>query len=618
MRRRLAWLALLPALLPWPADAHAASDRPVAIPEAQYFIESYRQEAVPPRADDGRWIPLSLSRPVHNPSQALVRVWFRLTFRVDRAGNEPWAVMLPRLYTGGRVFLNGVPVGEVESATPETQVSWLRPLYFPLPAHDLRPGDNTLLVATDSRYPTVGLGAPVVGPLEAVQPLYQKRLFWEYAMVPVAVWPLLVGGLFMLAIWYMRRQEVLYAMFGLAMLAWGIRSIHHVWPVVPLDIWPYWRAVFYAGTGYGDVLLCLFVLRIAGFQKAWVERSVLVYAAIGPVAMLLMGQSFLRWDTIWYAGAMPLNVFAAAMSVRAAWRTRAWDTVALAVALGVGIGAFVWDYAVKAGWLSFSNVYLAHLATPMIMLAMGGVLLARFVDALGKVENMNVELERRVKQREAQLTANHEALRRLEAEQASAAERQRIMQDMHDGLGSQLLSSLAMVERGAAGKEEIAGVLRECIDDMRLVIDALAPGDNDLLAALGSLRFRLEPRLKAAGIALDWRIACPADTLDVEPREGLAVLRILQEAIANVLKHAGANRLTVTISADDHALDIRIADNGRGFAPQAAGAGRGLAHMRKRADAIGATLEIASAAAGTEIRLHKPLPGPIPAETIRQ
>ena len=104
----------------------------------------------------------------------------------------------------------------------------------------------------------------------------------------------------------------------------------------------------------------------------------------------------------------------------------------------------------------------------------------------------------------ASTDAKAERLRESERVKASAQERQRIMQDMHDGLGSQLLSSLMLVERGALSNEQVAQILRESIDDMRLAIDALAAEDSDLLSALGNMRFRMEPRLKAAGMEMQW------------------------------------------------------------------------------------------------------------------
>jgi signal transduction histidine kinase len=112
--------------------------------------------------------------------------------------------------------------------------------------------------------------------------------------------------------------------------------------------------------------------------------------------------------------------------------------------------------------------------------------------------------------RERELAANFERLRALELGRAHAEERERIMRELHDGVGSQPLSSLAAVERGAADSGAVARMLRECLDDMRLAIDTLAPGSADLGGALGNLRWRLSPRLEAAGIASRWRRSrCP-------------------------------------------------------------------------------------------------------------
>lgn len=600
-----ALLALLLAC--WSALVQAGPEQaPIQIDEAQVLIEPYRAQAIPPDDASEAWRSLSLEHRVPNPSQELVRVWFRMTFDVNGDAGRAWAVMLPRLYSGGSVFVNGVAIGEVPGSSPTAQANWLRPHQFPLPAGVLQPGENTLLVGVPSRYDRIGLGAPIVGTAEAIRSLYAQRTFWEYTIAMVSVWLLLMGGIFLLAIWFSRRQEVLYGIFGLATLAWGIRTIHHVWPVVPLDLWVYWRAIYYAGTGFGDILICIFLMRTGGFQHRWIERSALLYAAIGPLAMLAIGQDFQSRDYLWYGGAMPLNLLAVGVMARAVWRRQTWDTIALAGAMGMGVLAFVRDYAIKAGWLPYGSVYTAHAVAPLVIIAICLVLVVRFIQALHRLENVNVEMERRLRVREAEINANHEVLRQMELAQASAVERQRIMQDMHDGLGSQLLSSLAVVQRGGTGHQEIAGMLQECIDDMRLVVDALTPEDNDLLAALGTLRFRMAPRLAAAGIELDWQVSCPADSLELEPREGLAVLRIVQEAISNVLKHAGASRLAVTIDGSERALEIRIVDNGRGFTQGACGPGRGLGNMNKRAAAIGASLGITSFPGHTQIRLFKP------------
>lgn len=116
----------------------------------------------------------------------------------------------------------------------------------------------------------------------------------------------------------------------------------------------------------------------------------------------------------------------------------------------------------------------------MLLLTIGALLTIRFVRALRSSEEANEVLAERLAQKERELAAHYERMRQTEQRKASAAERQRIMQDMHDGLGAQLVSSLVMVERGGAQPADIAILLRESLDEMRLAIDAFGQAEIDL------------------------------------------------------------------------------------------------------------------------------------------
>ena len=241
--------------------------------------------------------------------------------------------------------------------------------------------------------------------------------------------------------------------------------------------------------------------------------------------------------------------------------------------------------------------------------------------SLAEVEKTNSELETRIHEREQLLKRNFDRLRESERVKASAQERQRIMQDMHDGLGSQLLSSLMLVERGAMTNEQVAQILRESIDDMRLAIDALAADDSDLLSALGNMRFRMEPRLRAAGMELQWDARNLPEEVDIDPNAVLPVLRIAQEALTNAIKHSRARVVRVTLGVDrdgdSQLLSIRVTDNGRGLAATGNVAGRGLQNMKSRAARIAAFLKVESVpGAGTMIFLRLPL-DPSPGPTTR-
>lgn len=187
-------------------------------------------------------------------------------------------------------------------------------------------------------------------------------------------------------------------------------------------------------------------------------------------------------------------------------------------------------------------------------------------------------------------------------------ERQRLMQDMHDGLGSSLTSALRVVERGQLGTVEMTQVLVGCIDDLKLAIDSMEPLEADLLLLLATLRFRLGPRLESTGIVLRWQVEnVPAlDWLD--PRNALHILRILQEAISNIIQHTRATEIRVATCADNHGVVVTISDNGQGFVLEQAlhSGGKGLSNQMRRAHAIRAKIAWNSTPAGTCLSLWLP------------
>jgi two-component system, NarL family, sensor histidine kinase UhpB len=181
------------------------------------------------------------------------------------------------------------------------------------------------------------------------------------------------------------------------------------------------------------------------------------------------------------------------------------------------------------------------------------------------------------------------------------------MRDMHDGIGGQLMSLLFAARQKALPPEELTQGLRSVIDELRLIIDSLDTVGESLGAALASFRSRIEPRLSAAGIAIDWSNDLPEGLPELPPHTVLQVFRIVQEAITNAIKHSGTKALGVAIGLDESkALRIAISDSGAGFDPAAAAGGRGLENMAARAAAIGGALKLESNKAGTTVILTVP------------
>jgi signal transduction histidine kinase len=251
------------------------------------------------------------------------------------------------------------------------------------------------------------------------------------------------------------------------------------------------------------------------------------------------------------------------------------------------------------------RIYLLHLAANALLLVMAAILTARFVQSLNMVEELNQTLEQRVADRERQLAAQFAAMAQLERERAIEDERQRIMLDMHDGLGSQLLTSLARVERGGMGQREMGDILRHCIGEMRLALDALAPSDGDFRGAFGNFRYRWDAQLLDAGVRASWLVDISDDSgLQVDAHQRLDLLRVLQEALTNVVKHAQARNVHVRIDRLAGGLRFEVSDDGQGIDAPAGHAGHGLRGMQTRARRLKAELSITATRPGTRVVLQ--------------
>ncbi len=145
-----------------------------------------------------------------------------------------------------------------------------------------------------------------------------------------------------------------------------------------------------------------------------------------------------------------------------------------------------------------------------------------------------------------------------------------------------------------------------------MVIDSLDPSEDDLLSVLGSVRSRLEPRLSRHGLRFAWQVTDLPAVEGFGPDMALQAMRIVQEAVTNVVKHAHARTVTVRTGTTDGAgpgVFIEVRDDGRGIAADAP-RGRGLANMSRRATRLGGTIDVRSDDSGTTVRLWLPCEKP--------
>ena len=218
---------------------------------------------------------------------------------------------------------------------------------------------------------------------------------------------------------------------------------------------------------------------------------------------------------------------------------------------------------------------------------------------LAAKEIQNEMLGMRIETTKANLIASEAARRSLEVSNAITSERERMMREIHDGIGSSLMAALASAERQGKQSSTAVIALKSALTDLRIAVDSLDPVEGNVTTLLANLRYRVEPELRKSGIAFEWRVEDVPELEWLDAPNALHILRIFQEALGNILGHANATKITVrckmTIYEGHPGIVIEVQDNGDGFDTTIPPKGRGRKNMQQRAEALGGRLVIESA-----------------------
>ncbi len=534
----------------------------------------------------------------------------RVTFRLDDVPPAGLGMISQLQVDNYRLYVNGsLLVGEGRMESGNGTFHGQKTFLTRMPAGLLKRGDNVLTYITlRDGFPYTDIFPPQIGEFEAMRSFSARRL-WALNDFPRYSAGLL-GLLGLLAtVMVFRSDDWRFAAWLSALCgAFVANYLYGVELAPPFDGWGRMFAFFAINMFIPTALLC--------FIDAWTRRPL---GWLMPLALsiYLAAAGYIAWRI--YTTSMPdafdvpaivwiwmLAGLSIATLARLLWHfarapedrlteSALMSVLAVATLLDALCNLFP-EWQLREG-------YLIN-AAPFLMLAMLTAFLARNFRLFQSQTALNTLLQAKVAQREAELAVAHMREQEFVRQQAHDAERRRIMQDIHDGLGSQLMSMMLSARLGEAEPAQVAEGLQAVIDEMRLMVDSMDSVGESLEAAFATFRARMQPRVVAAGLQLDWFQAEGLRLPDYGPREVLQLFRILQEAVTNALKHSGASRLAVEIGPEgDGAVVVRISDNGQGRAIP--GVGRGLGNMARRAEAIGAGFALSSAPGeGTRVSIH--------------
>jgi signal transduction histidine kinase len=609
--------ACLGEVLTHTEDFRAAE--PLVTLDAPPSVHAQVVDLQPPRPDQSTaWqavtLPFQTQRQTGDGEgdQDLRVSWYLLSYDTAGRGPLPLALYGPRI-SGGAVLVKLWRAGQWQLAwdgIDQWREQWNRPVWVSLGTPG--PQVERVQLAVGVIHGASGshrMSRLCVGPRESLQRRVEWRNWLQLVVPQITSLSFLALGGVALLFWLARRRDRAYLLFALSSLLWTLRNLHY-YIDLPRD--PQALTWFWWGTNISlswvMVLIYLFACRFDHRRYPRVQAGMLGFLALATVASMP-----LTWSP--FTSLVQLHLINAAVAVLVtSWLTwTAWHgggrefriiTLALWVTQLLGLH----DLLLLANVVSLESIYLLPWAVLVVFMAFLNAVQSRHATALDQAEGANARLEQRLAVREAELQLKHDRLSAVEQEQALLLERQRLMRDMHDGLGSTLMSTLVLVETGKLQAREVASLLRECVDDLRLVIDSMEPIDHDLVTLLASLRHRLGKRLEGAGLTMLWEVQDLPPLPWLHPPDALQVLRIAQEVLTNVLKHAQARTVRVGTRQLGDEVQVLIRDDGVGFDPKLAQQGRGLRHLGQRAHRLGGRIELVSSPGqGTLITLHLPL-----------
>lgn len=486
-------------------------------------------------------------------------------------------------------------------------------------------------------YMPTGLAQLTLGPTNELMPAavadVKRVVGYTDAAAGVMLVLALMGGI----LWLQRRHDLGFLWMMLACVSWSIRALSY------FDHDIYLPAIWFEQLNPFNILLTAVALCAATLATMAPRGATVSTSASGATDWRRRPRKALVFAVASSALAIVLSVVVDSGAMLARAYAQLW-------ALGLSLATIWWIWS---GRIALPRLYryatigaymgLIACAAHDMALVFGGigptgpsylfwgfavVLLVYalitgdyIITTLNRAENSNLELEQRIAGKSAELEQSYQQLRKTEMAGALSSarlhERERLLRDMHDGLGAQLMTALRGVERAALNRDQIAQSLQDGMDELRMLMDSADMG-SDLSAALAAWRNRWDNRLGAAGVQLHWHLDDSIDGLQLDSDVLLQIMRILQEAATNVVKHAQAHHLHVQArllrQSEQTWLVIVARDDGHGLPQQdTLRSQRGLRNMGHRAAQIGARLEVSNSGDAPhgcqvllELRIHPP------------
>lgn len=506
----------------------------------------------------------------------------------DRAPNR--SLLISQAHDGMDIYLNGVWIAGLPKSDAVTRYKWFRPLAAPLARRLLRSDGPNIVTIESTTWDSRVLIPPIyVGNASSVTVVTDLIQFIGSSLANASNVFCLLAGMFLLGAWLANRRDgSIFGHAGATTVIWSVLFTLVLLPRVPVGFIDAWMWAQYACIGALVTVLTFFIFAFIKQPMSPGGRWLLfATAAAAPVLYPWLGVSGRYWlDMIWLPALLMLHLYACSKLVRHVVRHRSRASVSLLAQSLLAQVFALHDHNVRqdfllldgggSGWnlshLLATPMFLSHLSVPLLLFVVARILLGQFQANVARIRDANLILADTLQQRERELRVSYNRQREMENEVAAQAERDRIYRDLHDGIGSKLVTTLFSVRDRQINHEQLETRLLEALTDIREIISVSAPQEHrSLQEVLFTYCSDLDESLSAADFQIEFELSDEAEVVLLGDRTK-QVMRIVEESVANTVKYARATRLTIRLEVREAApqtgaqLLLCIDDNGRGDA----------------------------------------------------
>lgn len=507
------------------------------------------------------------------------------------------AIYFPAFDQRLRVEINGKSLNDRELLD-----SWYGPLtlataFVELPTGMLRTGKNEIKVSVEAGpLITASLAPFLIGDFDELLPVAKLRKFMgvDLAEMLLGIHFLLVVIVFS-AMWQHPLERgfrwILLALIPSTLFSLGVMA-DYIPQILELTPFLFTLSVLTAAGLYG------FSYAIDDLEPPrWLRPLLVVYlAVVVPITWFFPGVV----REVVFIAVIPLFLFLLAatlhrtihLSVTPGGAGYYWITFGVALVLLCTIR----DWLFRAGLITDGVFLWTSPVRSIVLIGVTIVLLARMGSRTEAVRLSNLEITERLWEQEQELEKLYVRREKSKEREAIAQERYRILKELHDGVAGQLVVISTLAAKSDLDAEAIRSVSRSALIDLRTVVNTLAIKETDLLQILGIFREKYLSQLESLGVKINWDLLHSPEVFGFNSQDALNLIRILQEALNNSVKHSELSAISVSVKElendDSEQPVVQLCFESQGTAAfEPVKLGLGLRNIAERAEQFGASVD---------------------------